>query len=251
MLKKLREWRRPPPIVAAVPDGLRVYAIGDVHGRLDLLDTLIGMIEADNQSRPVAESQVIFLGDLIDRGPDSAHVVERALALRRAAPNTRFIMGNHEEMLLKVLGGDLTNFGAYMLHGGHETILSYGITEDDVRTLDEESLATALQRAIPRHHLDFLASFEDLIEIGDYAFVHAGVRPGIDLSAQQPSDTRWIRQDFLDHTAPFGRVIVHGHSIARDIEWRANRIGIDTGAYASGKLTALGLEGDAHWSLST
>ncbi len=251
MLKKLREWRRPPPMVAAVPDGLRVYAIGDVHGRLDLLDTLIDMIEADNQSRPVAESQVIFLGDLIDRGPDSAHVVDRALALRRATPNTRFVKGNHEEMLLKLLGGDLANFGAYMLHGGHETILSYGITEDDVRMLDEESLATALRRAIPRHHVEFLTSFEDLIEIGDYAFVHAGVRPGIDLSAQKPSDTRWIRQDFLDHTAPFGRVIVHGHSIAREIEWRANRIGIDTGAYASGKLTALGLEGDTRWSLST
>lgn len=251
MLKKLREWRRPPPVVAAVPDGLRVYAIGDVHGRLDLLEQLLALIEADNRSRPVAESQLIFLGDLVDRGPDSAHVMECALALRRTAPNTRFIMGNHEEMLLRVIAGDLEALPAYTQYGGLETILSYGISEEDFRGFDDEELRAALQAAVPLSHLALLASFEGLIEIGDYAFVHAGIKPGIPIAEQDPHDTRWIRQDFLNYQAPHERVIVHGHSISQDIEWRANRIGIDTGAYASNKLTALGLEGSDRWTLST
>ncbi len=251
MLKRLRQLGRTPPITAAVPDGLRVYAIGDVHGRLDLLDQLIDAIEADHQGRAVAESQVIFLGDLIDRGPDSAHVVERAMQLQHLAPNTRFLMGNHEEMLLKVLRGDVATLRAFARHGGRETMFSYGVSEADYHSLDDEALTLALQRAVPRRHFDFLSSFEDVIEIGDYAFVHAGVRPGVPLAEQRTSDLRWIRHEFLDHGEPFGRVIVHGHSITRDVEWRSNRIGIDTGAYASGKLTALGMERDTRWQIST
>jgi serine/threonine protein phosphatase 1 len=104
---------------------------------------------------------------------------------------------------------------------------------------------------VPRRHFEFLAKFEDVIEVGDYAFVHAGVRPGVPLAKQRSRDLRWIRHEFLDHAGSFGRVIVHGHTISKGVEWRANRIGIDTGAYASGKLTALGLERDTRWHLST
>jgi len=251
MLGKMRPFGSIPPIAAAVPDGLRLYAIGDVHGRLDLLDTLVDAIEADHHGRAAAESQVIFLGDLIDRGPDSAHVVERALQLSRAGPNTRFVMGNHEEMLLQVLRGDVAMLRTFGRLGGRETMLSYGISEADYLALDDASLIAALQRAVPRRHFEFLAKFEDVIEVGDYAFVHAGVRPGVPLAKQRSRDLRWIRHEFLDHAGSFGRVIVHGHTISKGVEWRANRIGIDTGAYASGKLTALGLERDTRWHLST
>jgi len=233
---------------ASLPEGQRIYAIGDIHGRLDLLDHLLALVAEDDANRP-GESQIIFLGDLIDRGPHSAQVVERALRLRQARPDTRLLLGNHEEVFLKALNGDLKALSFFVRIGGRETILSYGLDEQTYNDATFEELLELLRARVPREHIDFLESFEDLIVAGDYAFVHAGIRPNEPLSCQRPSDLRWIRDDFLRHGSPFEKIIVHGHTIAEDVEQRPNRIGLDTGAYASGKLTAMGFEGDERWIL--
>ncbi len=235
----------------SIPDGMRIYAIGDIHGRLDLLDTLMGQIDADDAARGPAESQIIFLGDLVDRGPHSAGVVERAYQITQAKPGTRLLTGNHEEVFLKALDGDDKALRLFCRIGGRETILSYGLSEDQYQQLDYDQLMVEIQRIVPQHHREFLGTFEDLIEIGDYAFVHAGISPDAPLSAQQPSDLRWIREGFLNHPLPFERIIVHGHTITAEIETRPNRIGIDTGAYASGKLSVLCLERGERWTIST
>jgi serine/threonine protein phosphatase 1 len=237
--------------VASVPPGERIYSIGDIHGRLDLLDDLLDSIDADSASRQPAKVSIIFLGDLIDRGPSSAQVVERLLQLAKARPETRFLLGNHEEVLLGAFSGNEKYLRLFTKIGGRETLLSYGVTEEQYRELDYPELFSALKSLIPQTHIDFLSSFEDLIVIGEYAFVHAGVRPNQPLSSQQTSDLRWIRNEFLNHRGVLEKVIVHGHTITEEIEIRSNRIGLDTGAYASGKLSAMGFEADRRWVLNT
>lgn len=249
MFSRLR--RSPAAPRATIPEGVRLYAIGDIHGRLDLLDTLLDMIDADHSQRGEAEPQLIFLGDLIDRGPDSAGVVDRAIELARDLPSTRFLMGNHEEVFLKALDGDDRALRFLCRFGGRETILSYGLDEADYDRLSFEELMPVLIDLVPEAHRDFLASFEDVVVAGDYAFVHAGIRPGVAIDEQKPSDLRWIREQFLDHAGPLDKIIVHGHTITAEVEFRTNRIGIDTGAYASGQLTALVLEGSNRWVLAT
>jgi serine/threonine protein phosphatase 1 len=241
---------RGQPREFAVPDGLRVYAIGDIHGRLDLLDRLLGMIDEDDAARGPARSELIFLGDLVDRGPDSVGVVERLMALRETRP-VRYLMGNHEEVFLRAVGGDLRALRFLIRIGGRETLLSYGISEEEYREVDFDGLMTLLQQKVPPAHVAFLSAFETWIEVGDYLFVHAGLRPGVAVEEQKTSDLCWIREDFLSHRDSFGKMVVHGHSITEDIDERPNRIGIDTGAFASGRLTAIGLEGDERWFLST
>lgn len=239
------------PRIHRVPDGDRVYAVGDIHGRLDLLNTLLAKIEEDSAARGAAAVLVIFLGDLVDRGPDSCGVVNRLIDYSRGPATTRFLMGNHEEVFLRAVGGDLKSLKFLLRIGGRATILSYGISEDAYRDLDFDALAAELQARVPTEHVAFLSTFEEAVEAGDYLFVHAGVRPGIDLAQQKPSDLRWIRDDFLLHRDDFGKLVVHGHSITEEIDMRPNRIGIDTGAYESGRLTAIGLEGAERWFLST
>ena len=241
---------RAQPRVCSIPDGRRVYAVGDIHGRLDLVDRLLGLIDADDRNRGPAETQLIFLGDLVDRGPDSRGVVERLMALRQTRP-VRFLRGNHEEVFLNTLAGDLRALRFLIRIGGRETLLSYGITAEQYRELDYDELMALVRLKVPSSHVAFLDSFEDWIEIGDYLFVHAGIRPGVALAEQKASDLCWIRDDFLRHRDSFGKMVVHGHSITEDIDERANRIGIDTGAFASGRLTAIGLQDDARWYLST
>jgi serine/threonine protein phosphatase 1 len=242
---------RAQPRACAVPDGRRIYAIGDIHGRLDLLDALLGMIEADDRARgATAASELIFLGDLIDRGPESCGVVERAMALGATRP-VRYLMGNHEEVFLRALDGDPKALRFLIRIGGRETLLSYGISESDYRGLDYDELLALAQSKVPAAHRAFLGAFEKWIEVGDYLFVHAGLRPGVAVEDQSTSDLCWIREDFLSHRDSFGKMVVHGHSISQDIDERPNRIGIDTGAFASGRLTAIGLEGGERWYLST
>jgi serine/threonine protein phosphatase 1 len=235
-----------------VPVGQRVYAIGDIHGRDDLLGELLEMVDADDRTRGPCESQLIFLGDLVDRGPTSCQVVERlrTLSESRFRP-ARFLMGNHEEVFLKALTGHLPALKFLVRIGGRATLLSYGITEEEYRSSDYQEIADRLIALVPQSHIDFLSAFEDQIIVGDYLFVHAGIRPGTALSEQKPSDLRWIREDFLKSNQLHGKLVVHGHSITEEVEERTNRIGIDTGAYRSGKLTALGLEGTERWTLST
>lgn len=235
----------------AVPAGERVYAIGDIHGRLDLLDALLEQVDADDAARGSAATTLVFLGDLVDRGPASAAVVERLSRVVGERPATRFIMGNHEEIFLAALDGDDKALRLFCRIGGSETVLSYGMGVDEYEQLDYDALARRMDALVPQHHRDFLAGFEDMVTIGDYVFVHAGVRPGTPLAEQNTADLRWIRSSFLEHGGRLEKMVVHGHTITEEVEYRSNRIGIDTGAYESDRLTALGLEGHSRWILQT
>ena len=243
---------RRPLDTARVPDGQRVYAIGDIHGRNDLLAQLLTQIDADDAERGSADTHIIFLGDLMDRGEDSAGVIETAMALRDSGRKVRFLMGNHEEVFVRACRKNDSKTTRFFLRiGGEETVLSYPITRAEYITLDMEQLSERLATLVPESHLEFIESFEDQIVIGDYAFVHAGIRPGVPLSEQKPTDLRWIREEFVDQRGDLEKVVVYGHTIYDEVEERGSRIGIDTGAYASGKLTALSLEGGERWYLQT
>jgi serine/threonine protein phosphatase 1 len=235
----------------SVPQGERVYAVGDIHGRLDCLEALLPLIEADDSSRGPADTTFVFLGDLVDRGPDSSGVVQRLLEFSRGPRRTRFLLGNHEEVFLRALTGDSKATRYFARIGGRETILSYGFEEAEYQGLDYDEVTRLLLERVPQEHVEFLKSFEDQIEIGDYLFVHAGIRPDVPLDEQTRGDLRWIREDFLNHRQSFGKMVVHGHTITEEVEVRSNRIGIDTGAFSTGRLTAIGLEGTERWFLST
>lgn len=235
----------------AIPVGQRVYAIGDIHGRDDLFAGLIEMIRADNAGRSPAHVVLILLGDLVDRGPQSAEVVERAIALRDEFPDTRLLIGNHEECFLAALTGDVRRLRYFMRIGGEATVRSYWKDGASLTEASFEEVAERLPALVPAAHVEFLGKGEDCIEIGDYAFVHAGIRPGVPLVRQSLSDLRWIRDEFLDDERDHGVMIVHGHTIQDDVDEWPNRIGIDTGAYRSGVLTAIALEGTERRYLKT
>ncbi|MFK3890191.1 metallophosphoesterase family protein [Sphingomonas sp. NPDC079357] len=252
MLKKLLRSSRVAGGPSFAPEpGSRIYAIGDIHGCRDELDRLLAMIDADDAARGTAETTLIFLGDLVDRGPDSAGVIARLIALSRARPRVRFLKGNHEELFLHALTGAKDALRTFCRVGGKETVLSYGVGRAEYDSLDYPQLAERMAALVPAEHRTFLDSFEDIIVSGDYAFVHAGIRPEVPLDEQKPSDLRWIRDSFLDYRGPFPKMIVHGHTITPEVDRRTNRIGVDTGAYASGKLTALGIEDRQTWILNT
>lgn len=251
MLGRFFKSAQRPIALPAIPAGRRLYVVGDIHGRLDLLNQLLKQVDADSAGRGPMDTSLIFLGDLVDRGPESAGVIERLQALALERPDTHFLLGNHEEVFLAALDGDERALKLFCRIGGKETVLSYGVSEEDYERCDYATLAELLAKVVPQSHRAFLAGFEDMIIVGDYAFVHAGVRPDIALEDQRPSDLRWIRTTFLDHKQPLEKVIVHGHTISDEVEIRDHRIGIDTGAFASGRLTALGLEADRRWFLQT
>lgn len=245
--------KRPGAIPAAprTPRGHRAYAVGDIHGRLDLLEQLLARIEEDAEKRPARKTSLIFVGDLIDRGPDSRGVVERLRTYRHHRIRPYFLAGNHEEVLLRLLAGERGILTSWLQFGGAECLKSY---DCELAELSGSSEATSLQRvreAIPESHSSFIGGFADTLAFGDYLFVHAGIRPGVDLSLQSQSDLRWIRSPFLEDETDHGMVVVHGHTISPEVDERPNRIGIDTGAYRTNILTALALEGEARWVLNT
>lgn len=241
-----------PLDTARLPDGARVYAIGDIHGRHDLFVQLLAKIDADNAARGPADTQLILLGDLVDRGPDSAAVIETAMALGGQGRKVRYLFGNHEEVFVQACRKrDPKTLRFFLKIGGDATLQSYPITRAEYIELDIEQLAARLETLVPEEHLSFLESFEDMIVIGDYAFVHAGIRPGVPLSEQKNSDLRWIREEFVGQRGDLEKVIIYGHTIYDDVDERGSRIGIDTGAYSSGVLTAIGLQGGERWYLQT
>lgn len=244
---------KPEPVARTwrAPDGLRLYAIGDIHGRCDLLKALLAQIDADDAARAPAETHLILLGDLVDRGPQSRQVVELAMALAASRPRVHLIAGNHEELMLRTCAGDKRSAGLFNRVGGRETLLSYGVDPADYDAADLEQLTRLAAEAVPPDHLDFLRCFADRVQFGDYLFVHAGIRPGFALDEQERSDLRWIRREFTEHDGDFGVLVIHGHTIVDAVEERHNRIGIDTGAFASGRLTAIGLERGERWYLQT
>lgn len=235
----------------SVPAGYRVYAIGDIHGRLDLLDDALSRIEADIDAREPAQNIIVFLGDLIDRGPSSAQVVERLRTYQCDSVRTIFLIGNHEEVLLRLLRGESSFLRDWLAFGGAECARSYGISASALKRMDPARAVAVLSEKIPENHRSFIQGFVDTFRIGSYLFVHAGIRPGVPLSDQSQSDLRWIRQPFLENADDHGFIVVHGHTIAEQIDVRENRIGLDTGAYRSGVLTAMGLEGTERWFVQT
>lgn len=252
MLLKFLRGRRPPAApIAHMPENVRAYAIGDVHGRLDLLDQLIDAIDADDAARPPAQTHLIFLGDLIDRGPQSAEVIDRVIGIAGTRPNVSVIAGNHEEVFLLALEEDREALRFFARIGGRETILSYGIATETYDRCDYDELAALLAEHVPAAHVEFLKSLKNTVILGDYLFVHAGIRPGVALEDQKISDLRWIRRDFLDFEGHNGFMVVHGHTPSATVEHRHNRVGIDTGAWETGRLTALGLQGADRWQIDT
>lgn len=251
MLKRfLKLSRKPNRSAPEIPRGTRVYAVGDIHGRSDLLQVLIEQIREDDAARSPAATTLVFLGDLVDRGPDSRGVIDRLIALRDSGTKARFLLGNHDEVFLKAASGDMKALRFLTRIGGKETILSYGLSKDQYQALDFNELAQRFIEQVPPEHVAFVRSFEDHISLGDYLFVHAGVRPGIAIEDQSTSDLRWIRGDFLECKDAHEKMVIHGHSITDEADVRRNRIGIDTGAFASGRLTAIGLEGAERWFLT-
>jgi serine/threonine protein phosphatase 1 len=227
----------------SVPEGTRIYAIGDIHGRLDLLESVIARIDADIGMRPVSNAVRVFLGDYIDRGPDSKRVLDRLVNYCVTQP-TVCLLGNHETFLREFLKNPDV-LPVWNLCGGLETLFSYGLTpkiETDAQ--DQRDVASELDRILPSSHREFLNSLKQYFICGDFFFVHAGVRPGICLTKQSEDDLLWIREDFLFSEDYFGKVVVHGHTPVPEPDVRPNRINIDTGAYATGRLTCLVLETD-------
>jgi len=248
----LFHWRkqveRPPRPPAAVPPGMRIYAIGDVHGRYDLLLRLLDQIEADDKSvRPPADTHVVMLGDLIDRGPQSREIIDFFLKSPPSFARFHFVMGNHEEMLLRLIDNpESSALPPFLRYGGRETFESYGAPQI-VLDMPDRFAPDTLPYYVPEAHRQFLRTMHDGLQFGDYFFTHAGIRPGVPLEEQDREDLRWIRAPFLDSDQDHGVVVVHGHTVRNEVEMRPNRIGIDTGAYATGILTALGLEGTQRW----
>lgn len=233
------------------PRGWRAYVIGDVHGRLDLLDLLLAKIHDELNRCPSRRTLLVFVGDLIDRGPQSAQVIERLRTYEKGGVRPLFLLGNHEEVLLRIIAGDESLIQNWLKFGGLECLKSYGLDRQTIRSASQREILTKVQRAIPKEHVAFLRKFVDSCRFGDYLFVHAGIRPGVEIGQQRQSDLRWIREGFLNDQRDHGFVVVHGHTINREIDVRPNRVGIDTGAYRTGVLTALAVEGRRVWHLDT
>jgi serine/threonine protein phosphatase 1 len=233
----LRRKRRP----RLLPEGVRIYAIGDVHGRADLLDQLFKRIDAHIAAHPVVRPIHVLVGDYIDRGPNSRGVLDR-LILRGRAHEMVSLKGNHETLVLEFLRDPLM-LESWSQLGGLETLMSYGLTPSlNTNAVARQELASALRAVLPKPHLNFLGTLPLSFSCGGYFFVHAGVRPRIPLDQQREEDLLWIRNEFLLYEEEFGKIIVHGHTPVRDIDIRSNRINIDTGAYATGKLSCLVME---------
>lgn len=224
------------------PDKLRIYAIGDVHGRLDLLQEMHRLIQLENEKAPPFDWVIVHLGDYVDRGLQSNGVINLLMNAQKKNHRMLALAGNHDIGLLEFLDtGD--TYGLFARHGGRQTALSYGV---NINFGDDDSIAAgrrALRDAIPASHIDFIRSRPRSIAFGDFFFCHAGIRPGVELDRQSPEDLIWIRWEFLDDTRLHPKVIIHGHTPATEVEIRPNRVNLDTGAYSSGRLSAIVIDG--------
>jgi serine/threonine protein phosphatase 1 len=260
-----------PPFSARPPAGSVIYAIGDIHGRADLCDRLHQAIREDAAARTSARRVVVYLGDYLGRGPEARRVIDTLLENPLPGFESIYLRGNHEDQFLRMLDGDVESGRHQLTYGGQQTLASYGISSPqdagisarEVEALRQRDIAAGwgdlasgvsdreieelqqeMARRLPPDHVDFLRALRVSHREGDYLFVHAGIRPGTPVAEQAPRDMIWIRKRFLESDDDFGVVVVHGHTVSEEPVVRHNRIGIDTGAYATGRLTAVVLEGD-------
>ena len=229
---------------ARTPDDLRLYAIGDIHGMERMLAEAHGRIASDLASRPVRDHRIVHVGDYVDRGADSAGVIERLARFAADDPHVACLMGNHDELMLGFLS-EPARFGQDWLgNGAAATLGSYGVAMPETRdAAGLGKLSADLGAAMPETHRAFLAGLHRSVQFGDFFFCHAGVRPGIALASQADEDLVWIREPFLSSGRDHGAVIIHGHTPVKAPDVRPNRIDIDTGAVYGGPLTVLALEG--------
>lgn len=235
---------------ATLPAGVRIYAVGDIHGRADLLRTMLEKVNADRRLRPVVRPILLFIGDYVDRGPSSREVLDILLEYRGTSESI-FLKGNHETFVPRFLKDPAVLY-EWRLYGGLETLLSYGLKptfSPDER--ERTRLSEEFAQAISIDHLAFLNSLQLSFRCGDFLFVHAGIRPGVPVADQEEKDLLWIREEFLSSEAPHGVFVVHGHTPVRAPEMRSNRLNIDTGAFATGRLTCAIIEGSTITALST
>jgi serine/threonine protein phosphatase 1 len=251
MFDIFRRWAQ-PAIVPRTPEGERIYAVGDIHGRLDLLRKLHDLIAADAKGADAAVKTIVYLGDYVDRGLDSRGVIDCLMDETPAGLNAVYLKGNHEAVTLEFLD-DAAVGEDWLQFGGDATLYSYGVqlagTAGGQRNLIDAQLT--FRENLPDRHLSFLRSLRSQCLIGDYLFVHAGVKPGVPVAEQRDQDLLWIRGEFLNSKADHGAMVVHGHSISLEGEDKPNRVNIDTGAYATGVLTCLVMDGDKRWKLQT
>jgi serine/threonine protein phosphatase 1 len=230
------------PAAAKLPDGLRIYAIGDIHGRADLLESLLLQIDEDCRLYPSRRPIVVFIGDYIDRGPASREVLDLLLGYERTR-ETIFLRGNHETFVHRFLSKPAV-LDEWRLYGGLETLVSYGLKPSiNPNAREGARLAKELAMSMTKQHIEFLESLNLSFSCGDFLFVHAGIRPGVPLRKQREEDLLWIREEFLSCEQRFEKFVVHGHTPVDTTDIRSNRINIDTGAFATGRLTCIVIEG--------
>jgi serine/threonine protein phosphatase 1 len=231
-----------------LPERVRIYAVGDVHGRADLLDQVFSRIDSDLAAYSDCHPIQVFLGDYIDRGPSSRAVIE-CLVKRSFTHEIVCLRGNHETYVFQFLQNPAI-LADWRQLGGLETLMSYGLKPSmHCGAAEQVELAKALAAALPNQHRRFLRSLTPSFTCGDFFFVHAGVKPGVPLAQQREEDLLWIRDDFLRCEDDFGKIIVHGHTPVREPDIRPNRVNIDTGAYATGRLTCLIIENGGYFVL--
>jgi serine/threonine protein phosphatase 1 len=238
------------PFISGLSPFQRIYCIGDIHGRHDLLQQIHELILAD-ANEYLHTSHIVYIGDYIDRGAQSKQVIDYLLSNPLPDFESIFLLGNHEQVLLEFLH-EPQSAAAWFSFGGLSTLTSYGVEITGIPTPKQlPDLQKSFQEKIPDAHRQFFQQLLPFYEKDNYYFVHAGVRPGIKLKKQRREDMLWIREKFLDSQKFHGKIIVHGHTITDEPEIHSNRIGIDTGAYSSNILTCLVLENDEHRFLST
>lgn len=227
------------------PGGTRLYAIGDVHGCDAMLAEVHDRIAADLIQRPVGDHRIVHIGDYTDRGPDSAGVITRLAGMTARDSRVTCLKGNHDAMFAGFLSDPIRRGPSWLANGAEATMRSYGVATG--RSLwgqiDYADLSLRLAAAMPPAHRTFIETLPLWVRFGDYVFVHAGIRPGVPLEAQDEDDLIWIREEFLWDGRDHGFVVVHGHTPQDAPEVLTNRINIDTGAVYGGMLTCLALEG--------
>lgn len=245
MVLSLKGWRKEEP--------RRIYAVGDIHGRLDLFQRLVAIMKRDHASRIPVPTKIILLGDLIDRGPESAALVRWCRLLTQGTDRFVVLKGNHEAMMVKaVRDADYGIMDVWLEQGGGEALASWGVPRALIAEGSSIALLEAARRAVDRDTLDWMDRLPLTARHGDHLFVHAGIRPGVPLRRQEEIDLLCIRGEFLDSKEDHGFIVVHGHSVHESgPDVRRNRIGIDSGAFRTGRLTAIGLEDGQMWPLMT